>query len=180
MSDRNEIQGLPLSKVLAAGGAAGLAGGLAEVVFMGGYSSVAGINPAEILRLITFTLFDTSVAFGPDGLWAGLLIHFTLSLFIGVSFSLFARLALKGPFTQAKALAWSSIALTAIWAFNFFVLLPVYNADFVQFVGVSPAFFSKLSFGVVMALGIRFACQPSGTEAFAGDGAHRAGSVERI
>jgi len=180
MSDRNEVQGAPLSRVLAAGAAAGLAGGLAEVVFMGGYSSVAGINPAEILRLITFTFFDSSVAFGPEGLRAGLLIHFTLSLFIGISFSLFARLALKGPFSQAKALAWSSVVLTAIWAFNFFVLLPVYNAPFVQFVGASPAFFSKLSFGVVMALCVRFACRQSERTAFIGDGAHSAGSAERI
>jgi len=98
------------------------------------------------------------VAFGPNGLWAGLLIHFILSLSIGMSFALFARYALKGSLSYSKALVWGPFALTAIWAVNFFVLLPVYNAAFIGLVSPGVAFFSKLSFGVVLALGVRFAC----------------------
>ena len=158
MADRNRTQGLTLSKALAAGAVAGLAGGLAEVVFMGGYGSITGLDPSEILRLITVTFFDSSVAFGPSGLWAGLLIHFALSLAIGLSFGFFARYALKGSFSYSKALAWGSLTLTAIWACNFFVILPVYNAAFIELVSPGAAFFSKLSFGVVLALGVRFAC----------------------
>jgi len=161
MAVRNETQGLTLSKALAAGAIAGLAGGLAEVVFMGGYSSITGLSSTEILKLITFTFFDSAVAFGPNGLWAGLLIHFALSLAIGLSFGLFARFALKGSFSYSKALAWGSIALIAIWACNFFIILPVYNARFIELVGPGAAFFSKLSFGVVLALGVRFACSAS-------------------
>ena len=166
MADRNKTQGLTLSKALAAGAVAGLAGGLAEVVFMGGYSSITGINPSEILKLITFTFFDSSVAFGPDGLRAGLLIHFALSLAIGLSFGLFARYALKGSFSYSKALAWGSLALTAIWACNFFVILPVYNAAFIELVSPGVAFFSKLSFGIVLSLGVRFACSANDSPVF--------------
>lgn len=158
MADRNGTQGLTLSRALAAGAVAGLAGGLAEVVFMGGYSSITGLNSSEILRLITFTFFDSTVAFGPNGLWAGLLIHFILSLAIGLCFGAFARYALKGSFSYSRALVWGAFALTAIWAVNFFVLLPVYNAAFIELVSPGVAFFSKLSFGVALALGVRFAC----------------------
>jgi len=158
MAVRYETQGLTLSRVLGAGAIAGLAGGLAEVVFMGAYSAATGMSSAEILKLITLTFFESSIAFGPNGLWAGLLIHFVLSLAIGLSFGAFARIALKGSFSYSKALVWGSLALTAIWACNFFVILPVYNAAFIELVHPAPAFFSKLSFGIVLALGVRLAC----------------------
>ncbi len=173
MEERSKTPGMSLSRALAAGGAAGIVGGLAEVAFMGVYCFVAGINAAEILRLITFTFFDVGVAFGANGHWAGLLIHFGLSLAIGLCFGLFARIAFGDDFSYFRALVWGVMALAAIWAMNFYILLPMYNGVFVMFVRPEAAFFSKLSFGVTLALSMRLACprrekaMPRATPSFA-------------
>lgn len=147
--------GPALSRALAAGAAAGIAGGVAEVAFMGIYSKAAGINAVNILNLITFTFFDKAVSLGPRGALIGVLIHFGLSAAVGLFFGLFAATALKGGFTYTRALFWGAASLAAIWAFNFFVMLPAYNAEFLKVVSPAPAFFSKLSFGVILSLSIK-------------------------
>jgi hypothetical protein len=43
------------------------------------------------------------------------------------------------------------LALTAIWAFNFFALLPTVNADFAGLMPYAVTLGSKLLFGVAMA-----------------------------
>ncbi|MDP2690039.1 MAG: hypothetical protein Q8P48_08010 [Deltaproteobacteria bacterium] len=158
MEERSKAPGISLLRALVAGGAAGIIGGLAEVAFMGVYSSIAGINAAEVLRLVTFTFFDAGAAFGANGHWAGLLIHFGLSLAIGLCFGIFARIAFRDDFSYPRALVWGVTALAAIWATNFYILLPMYNGAFVRLVSPEAAFFSKFFFGVTLALSMRLAC----------------------
>ncbi|MFQ5735756.1 MAG: hypothetical protein ACE5GY_02710 [Thermodesulfobacteriota bacterium] len=157
MKQRLGTTGLTLSRALAAGAAAGVAGGLAEVAYMGVYSHLTGMEAAGILRLVTFTFFDAGVSFGPNGPLLGLLIHFALSLAIGLSFGLFARYALP-RFTYTRALVWGLVSLAAIWAMNFYIILPEYNMAFVRLVSPEAALFSKLSFGVLLAIVMKLFC----------------------
>ncbi len=157
MKQNTESSGMALTRALAGGAIAGLAGGAAEVAYMGVYSYAEGISPSAILKLITSTFFAPGFALGQWGPFAGLLIHFGLSLAIGVLFGLFVHLALP-RLTFPKLLALGVVCLGAIWAMNFYVILPVYNAAFVKLIRPEAALLSKLSFGVVLAFVMRLAC----------------------
>lgn len=137
---------------LKAGALAGLAGGAAEVIFMAFYCALIGKSGIEMLRLVAYTFFD-----GGDQLWlSGLCIHLGLSLLIGLVFGLVVYSAERiGITARYPVIAISGVLmLVGIWAFNFFVLLPLpwVNPEFAAFVPITTAFFSKLSFGVTLGL----------------------------
>lgn len=144
----------PAGAWLKAGAVAGLAGGLAEVVFMGVYSQAGGISGATILSLITATFLPAAFAFGQLGAFDGLMIHFILSIIIGVSFGVLQyflhnnRTSVSYPLVAVSGAA----MLIGIWAFNFFVLLPRINPAFVAYVPLGPSFVSKLSFGLCLGV----------------------------
>ncbi|MBI5563044.1 MAG: hypothetical protein HY894_09390 [Deltaproteobacteria bacterium] len=152
--ERGAAADAPIGAWLKAGCAAGFAGGLAEVAFMGIYSALGGISGGTMLRLITNTFTSASFAFGPAGAFDGLVIHLILSALIGVAFGVLqcllhrARAAVSYPILVSSGAA----LLAGIWAFNFFVLLPVINPAFTVYVPLAPAFFSKLSFGLTLAV----------------------------
>lgn len=144
----------PASAWLRAGAVAGLAGGLAEVVFMAVYSQAVGMSGPTILSLITATFLPAAFAFGQLGAFDGLMIHFMLSIIIGVSFGALQyflhnnRASVSYPLVAAVGAA----MLIGIWAFNFFVLLPRINPAFVAYVPLGPSFVSKLSFGLCLGV----------------------------
>lgn len=139
-----------LQRWLLAGVGAGLAGGFAEVVFMSVYGSLAGMSGEGLLSLITYTFFGAAFSFGPFGAVSGLVIHLFLSAGIGVFFgaSMYAMHRGADRASYGRVAVSGVVALTGIWAFNFFVLLPQINPQFVSFVPLTAAFFSKLMFGV--------------------------------
>lgn len=149
----------PSDTWLQAGAACGIAGGLAEVMFMAAYNLIAGTSGRTTLSLITLTFFDHEIAFGPLGAFGGLLIHFALSIIVGIFFSIF-MFNDKIPFSRVFA---SGIALLiAIWTFNFFLLLPKINPEFVEMVPVNVALFSKLLFGVSMGIYLKLIATSEG------------------
>lgn len=142
--------GRAIHRWLLAGAGAGLAGGIAEVVFMSVYGSFSGMSGERLLSLITYTFFDAAFSYGALGAVSGLAIHLVLSAIIGVFFGAFMY-ALHGGADRASygRVAVSGIViLIGIWAFNFFVLLPKINPQFVSYVPLTAAFFSKLMFGI--------------------------------
>lgn len=142
---------------LKAGTASGIAGGLAEVIFMAAYNLIVGKSGLTILSLITLTFFDREIAFGSIGAFSGLLIHFALSIIVGIFFSIF-MFSDKIPISRVFG---SGIALlVAIWSFNFFLLLPDINPEFVETVPVNIALFSKLLFGVSMGIYLKLIATP--------------------
>lgn len=129
---------------------AGLAGAMAEVVWIGLYCAVMPLRGGDVLRAIAATILPAST----DAGWAppfGLLAHFALGVFIAYAFAAtiwnrFERL--RG----ADATLLISVAvLSAIWAANFFLVLPSWNAGFVALIPHGVTFESKLLFGIAMA-----------------------------
>ncbi len=146
--------GSGLIKHLRAGALVGFAGGAVEVIFMAAYCALtdtqAGKSGMEILRCVAYTFFD-----GGAQLWlSGLVIHLVLSVIIGLVFGLVVYSAQQhGIQARYPVISASGVVmLIAIWAFNFFVLLPVINPEFIVLVPLDAAFFSKLSFGLTLGL----------------------------
>lgn len=88
--------------------------------------------------------------------WAaasGIAIHMALAVGIGVLFVSGLRAA-RSTISTALQLVAAGVALgTAIWAFNFLVLLPEINPGFVELVPPAVALTSKLLFGLGLACG---------------------------
>lgn len=129
---------------------AGLCGGLAEVVWVQLYSSLAGPSSAEVARQVTASLWPGAA----DAVFAaalGIAIHLALSLLVAVCYAAQVWVPFMQRRGPAASLAAASAVLAAIWAVNFLVVLPIVNADFVGLLPYSVTFGSKLLFGVAMA-----------------------------
>jgi len=129
---------------LTTGAAIGLAGGLAEVLVVSTYSSVAGVDAARIAGAIA-----TAVRIDPGSAATGLAVHMVLSALLGIGLLAVAKvsgLLRGGPalFTCAMGL----LALGSIWILNFFVLLPILSPGFVHLLPYAVTLASKLMFAV--------------------------------
>ena len=139
---------------------AGLAGALAEVVWVALFCGVTAQGGFVVLRQIAASFTPQIV----DSAWApaiGLAEHFALGILVAYGFAL----VLWRPFAKcrgaAATLAVALLALAAIWTMNFFVLLPVVNAQFVHLLPYAVTFLSKLLFGLAMAATLStYAAQP--------------------
>ena len=121
--------------ILRIGAVAGLAGGLAEIVWISGFMGLVGGNAAHVASEVTL----------------GLIVHMGLALGLGVLVAVILRKALPqlaGTLIEAALLV---AVLGLVWATNFFVVLPVMNPDFVHIVPLPVSFVSKILFGVCAA-----------------------------
>src|SRR5687767_8538201 len=101
---------------------AGAAGGAAEIVWVVAY---AGLMPAaNVARGVTATLAPEAAVLGNGPLF-GIAIHMLLSLALGLMLGKLLLGLARGPLMLA-ALG----ALTAVWALNFLVVLPLVNPAF--------------------------------------------------
>lgn len=129
---------------------AGLAGGVAEILWVALYSVFAQASGGEIARQVAASLWPP-FASGVFAVPAGIAIHLALSLVLGGFFAAaiwlpFARQR-GGAVTQACAV----ITLAGVWAVNFFIILPALNPAFVMLMPYGVTLFSKLLFGIAMA-----------------------------
>ncbi len=128
---------------------AGLAGGLAEIVWIEMFSSLTDRSGSEIARQVAATV-SPSVAGSGFAAAAGVAVHFVLSLLVAFCFA-----AAVWPFVKRHgALASTAAAATilaAIWAFNFLVLLPAVNPGFATLLPCAATLTSKVLFGTAMA-----------------------------
>ena len=86
--------------------------------------------------------------------WApalGVTIHLVLSLALGVVFARMIWIPVVRNFDVIGTLSCAIAALIAVWAFNFFIVLPVLNPNFTTLMPLSVTFVSKALFGVAMA-----------------------------
>lgn len=128
---------------------AGLAGGLAEFIWIGAYCAVSGHNSANVAAQITQSIFPGTAQMAGAPV-AGLAIHFGLSMLLGLALVIPMRIFARHG--GAALMAASLLALAGIWAINFLIVLPVLNPIFPTLLPTWATFLSKLFFGAAFAV----------------------------
>src|SRR5471032_3573910 len=123
---------------LTKGAAIGLAGGLAEVIVVGAYSSVAGVDASGVAGAIA-----TAVRIDPGSAATGLVVHMALSALLGIGL-----LAVAKGSGLLRTGAMRLLALASVWILNFFVVLPILSPGFVHLLPYAVTLASKLMFAV--------------------------------
>lgn len=140
------------SSILRAGLGAGVAGGIAEILWIGLVAPVSAPDPTAVARGVTEAVFP-SLGAGSGAVALGLAIHLVLALVLGVALATILRRALPverhGSAGEAVLVV---AALAIVWAVNFFVVLPMLSPGFLSLVPLWSALVSKLLFGVAAAL----------------------------
>lgn len=128
---------------------AGLAGGIAEILWVLAYGAFAPVSATEIAREVTASVLPGAAAWtAAPALGVG--IHLALSIAVAYAFvGAFARL-LAGRHGAGRYLALAVAALAGVWAVNFLVLLPLLNPRFVTLMPFAATLFSKALFGAAM------------------------------
>ncbi len=142
------------SRILKTGILAGLAGGTAEILWIGLYGALTGTPVAAVARAVTSSLFPAADLAG----WAiglGLAIHMALAVALGVALTAALRSSLVRATIPASESVVAVAALAGVWAINFFVVLPWLNPDFVTLLPYAVSFVSKVLFGLAVAVVLR-------------------------
>jgi len=128
---------------------AGLAGGLAEIFWIGLYSAATHTGGFEVSRQITAAVIpacaDLSIA--P---MLGVVIHLVLSVVLAfLCCKVFIGPVIRrlGP---ALILPGSMVVLAGVWVINFLVILPVINPAFITLLPFLVTLASKMLFGWAM------------------------------
>ena len=133
-----------IGRVLTAGALAGVAGGIAEVAWISLYAAATGGDAASVARGVTDTV---GIGILPP-IAGGVAIHMALAAILGMA----VAAALVPTRLHGARLYGAMIgALSAVWAINFLVVLPLINPQFVEIVPLAVSFVSKLLFGVAAA-----------------------------
>ena len=127
---------------------AGVAGGTVEVVWVALYCLMSPLQSSLVAEEITRSFLSQFA--GVYALATGLIIHYALAVLVAgmVAMTLLRLLGIRVD--MRSVLAVSGAALVAIWATNFFVILPVINPDFVTLMPYTVTLVSKLGFGIAM------------------------------
>src|SRR5690349_9433080 len=106
--------------------AAGVAGSLAEVLWITLFCAATGGSAIGVLRQITATMVEgaADAAWAPE---AGIVLHFVLGVLIAIAFGIVLCDGLLRRARLPVHFAAALVVLMTIWAFNFFVLLPALN-----------------------------------------------------
>ena len=135
----------------------GFAGGIAEVIWIAVYGSLSGGDTAEVARAISATAgaILPGNAFGGAPVLNGIVMHMVLAVAIGVALTFaWSGLVAHRP-AWIDEFVFMLGALAVVWAFNFFVLLPLISPSFVDLVPYPISLISKLLFGLAGAFVLR-------------------------
>jgi len=126
---------------------AGLAGGIAEIIWIALYSQLATLRAADVSRQVVWSIAPAlaNSAFAPV---LGIGIHLALSVLLAFAFGLLVWAPLARKFEPEITVIACAAALIFVWAANFFVVLPQLNPGFVSLMPYPITFFSKLLFGL--------------------------------
>jgi ABC-type sugar transport system substrate-binding protein len=80
----------------------------------------------------------------------GIAIHMLLSVVLGLAFAATIWRLVAPRLGAAAFLATAAVSLALVWAFNFFVVLPVLNPGFVTLMPYGATLASKVLFGIAM------------------------------
>lgn len=142
--------------ILGAGLLAGIMGGLAEVAWIVLYQQAGGTAAAAVARGVTFSVIP-ALADGPASVLLGFVIHMAIAAVLGVAIALLIRSRLPRIAGTVWEPALIVAILVAIWAMNFFVVLPLVNPAFVTIVPYGVSLVSKTLFGFAAAAVLTYA-----------------------
>ena len=142
---------------------AGVAGGTVEVVWVMLFCLMSQL-PSSLVAEEIARSFLPQIA-GLSALATGLIIHYVLAVLVAGMVAMILLRLLRDRVDMRSVLALSTVALAAIWATNFFVILPVINADFVTLMPYTVTLVSNLGFGIAMGwvFGVRAAASTGHT-----------------
>lgn len=128
---------------------AGLAGGIAEVLWVLGYGAFAPVSATQVAREVTASVLPGAAT------WAaapalGVGIHLALSIALAGAFVAGLAKVFPGRHGAAGTVAIAVAALAGVWALNFLFVLPVLNPRFVTLMPYAATLFSKTLFGMAM------------------------------
>ena len=131
---------------------AGFLGGLAEVIWISLYSLSTNLQISNIGAAITATLYPSAIELYLAPV-LGLVIHMVLSVLLAFGFGFLLWPVVERVFhNKATAMIASIATLSIVWKVNFFVLLPIWNPEFINLLPLSVALTSKILFGLTMGL----------------------------
>ncbi len=148
-----------LTTTLQAGVVAGAAGGCAEIAWVSLYAQASGANAGSVARAVT-TASGVIAVFPDAPVAAGIAIHMALALGLGIALALAWRALAPRFGVGANPYAFALSALAAVWAMNFFVVLPVIGSDFGSLMPYPVSLASKLLFGAAAAEVLRRGLAP--------------------
>jgi hypothetical protein len=128
---------------------AGLAGGSAEIAWVGLIASQASGGAVEVARQVSATVLPGvgALAIAP---FAGVAIHLLLSVLLAFAFWRLVWRPFASKLTSVEAGLCGMGSLAAVWFVNFTVVLPALNPAFVTLLPSWATLISKLLFGAAM------------------------------
>ena len=136
---------MPHLSLLRLGLGAGIAGGLAEILWISVYAAGAGVAAVSVARGVAEAV---GLGGAPGAATMGVVLHMALAALLGVAvIATLVSLPVRWRSWQIEVTV-ALIALAAVWAFNFLVFLPVLSPEFVNIVPMPVSFASKLLFGL--------------------------------
>jgi hypothetical protein len=130
---------------------AGVAGGGAEVLWIVLYGRVFGADAAVVAQAVTQAFFPGLPA-ATLAVALGIAIHMGLAIVLGMAIAvLLGRFAPRLRGTAFEPIAVVGL-LFAIWAMNFFLVLPAIDPAFVDLVPYAASLTSKVLFGMAAAV----------------------------
>jgi hypothetical protein len=139
---------------------AGAAGGLAEMIWVSIYSAATGGDATLLARGVT-TAVGMSALLPSAPVMTGISVHMALAVLLGVALTGLSQSVIGLRSSAASLYALSLVALAAVWAMNFLVVLPAISPTFVNLVPYSASLISKLLFGLAAAETLRCYAMPA-------------------
>lgn len=147
-------------EILRQGVFAGVAGGLAEILWVAFYGALTGNDTSEVARSITTVVGaifpDTSMITAPAAF--GVAFHMVLAIGLGIGLILVWHALSTRRITAMDEDTFMLAALAIVWAFNFFLVLPLIDPNiaelhrsFTEIVPYPVSLVSKLLFGLAAA-----------------------------
>lgn len=129
---------------------AGIAGGATEIVWILFYSQLTGSDASAVASGVTNSLLP-GLAGSSMVVPLGIIVHMFLAALLGVTIAALLRSVtpgIRGTLTESVVVM--SI-LAAVWATNYFMILPIINPAFIGTVPHGIALVSKVLFGMAAA-----------------------------
>jgi len=137
------------SRILKVGLFVGLAGGLAEIAIVWLYSAATGGDAAMVARHVAAAVgLDRSSAVD------GLAVHMGLAVALGIGLTAAVRVLGSRLAGTGAIFCFMLGILAAIWAINYFVILPGVSPALVHLLPYAVTLTSKLAFGFAAAMAL--------------------------